>query len=155
MTTTTAAEKFDAIIALENRPRKAAELAVAMASMDATEQAEFATYREADKAARRAEEFSRQEARLNTDVEELNTLLGLAADAPHRVTIGYIGNGRLTSTGWDLSDVRWSVYLPHPGRVGTDADCVASWSTGSLEGVVAARRALAAVVQGVRLARSI
>ena len=113
------------------------------------------TERPAPTAAEIADRYARQEAILRDEAEELNAALGLAADAPHRVTVGYIGNGRLTSTGWDLSDVRWYVFLPHPGRVGTDADSVGGWSTGSLEGIVATRRALRSVIQGVKLARSI
>lgn len=47
------------------------------------------------------------------------------------------------------------VFLPHPGRVGTSDDSVGGFETGSLAGVVEARRALKAVAQGVRLARSL
>ena len=100
--------------------------------------------------------YSRQEALLRDEIAALNALLGLTdADHSHQVTFGYIGNGRMTSTGWDLSDCRWSVYLPHPGRVGTSADCVGYFQGGSLDGIVAARRELQAVVKGVRLARGI
>lgn len=99
-------------------------------------------------------QFDRQEALLHDEVAELNALLGLT-DAEHKVTFGYIGNGKLSANGWDLSDCRWSVYLPHPGRIGTDHDRVGFFATGSLEGIVATRRALRSVVQGARLARSI
>lgn len=99
-----------------------------------------------------ADRFARQEELLKAEVAELNALLGLT-DAEHKVTYGYIGNGKLTANGWDLSDCLWSVFLPHPGRVGTDADRVGAFPTGSLEGVVAARRELRAVAKGVRLAR--
>lgn len=100
--------------------------------------------------------YDRQQALLEREVQKLNALLGLTdADHSHKVTVGYIGNGQMTPNGWDLSNVRWSVFLPHPGRVGTHKDRVGSWSTGDLEGIVAARRELAALAKGVRLARSI
>jgi hypothetical protein len=98
-----------------------------------------------------AERYARQEAILRDEIAELNELLGLAADARHKVTFGYIGN-------CDPNGARdhrsWSVFLPHPGRVGTDAHRVGSFSTGNLDGIVATRRALKAVAQGVRLART-
>ncbi len=100
--------------------------------------------------------YDRQKAILDRQVDELNALLGLAdADHSHKVTVGYIGNGKLTSNGWDLSDVRWFVFLPHPGRIGTEDDRVGGFDTDDLNGVVATRRALSALTQGVRLARSI
>ncbi|AXN53292.1 hypothetical protein PBI_THONKO_20 [Mycobacterium phage Thonko] len=100
--------------------------------------------------------FARQEELLKAEVAELNALLGLTdADHSRKVTVGYIGNGKLGANGWDLSDCRWSVYLPHPGRVGTSDDCIGYWATGSLEGVVAARRELMAFVKGVKFARSV
>jgi hypothetical protein len=94
--------------------------------------------------------FDRQKALLLEEIAELNVLLGLAADAKHKVTFGYLGN---LSNGRD--DRTWMVFLPHPGRVGTPADQVGWFSTGNLEGIVATRRALSSVIQGVRLARSI
>lgn len=101
-----------------------------------------------------AERFARQEELLKAEIAELNALLGLTdADHSHQVTYGYIGNAKMGRDGWDMSDCLWSVFLPHPGRVGTDADRVGSFPTGSLEGVVAARRELRAVAKGVRLAR--
>lgn len=94
--------------------------------------------------------FDRQKALLLEEIAELNVLLGLAADAKHKVTFGYLGN-----LGNGRDDRTWMVFLPHPGRVGTSADQVGWFSTGNLEGIVAARRALSSVTQGVRLARSI
>jgi len=94
--------------------------------------------------------FDRQKALLLEEIAELNVLLGLAADAKHKVTFGYIGN---LGNGHD--DRIWMVFLPHPGRVGTSDDSIGSFPTGSVEGIVATRRALRSVAQGVRLARSI
>lgn len=112
--------------------------------------------RPAPSAEKIAANYARQEAILRDEIAELNALLGLAdADALDRrlVTFGYIGNGKLTSNGWDLSDCLWFVFLPHPGRVGTSDDRVGGFATGDLAGIVATRRALASVAQGVRLAR--
>jgi len=103
-----------------------------------------------------AQAFARQEALLLAEVAELNEVLGLTdADHSHKVTHGYIGNAKMGRDGWDMSDVLWSVYLPHPGRVGKDSDRVGAYRTGSLDGIVAARRELLAVIKGARLARSI
>lgn len=93
--------------------------------------------------------FDRQKEFLLAEIAELNALLGLT-DAKHKVTFGYIGN--LSNS---RDDRTWMVFLPHPGRVGTSDDQVGYFSTGNLEGIVAARRALKAVTQGARLARSI
>jgi hypothetical protein len=93
--------------------------------------------------------FDRQKALLLDEIAELNRVLGLTADSDHKVTFGYIGN-------CDANGARdhraWTVFLPHPGRVGTSDDSVGSFPTGSLEGIVATRRALKSVTQGVRLA---
>lgn len=40
------------------------------------------------------------------------------------VSIGYIGNCER----WG-DDRSWRVFLPHPGRVGTSADCLGSYPT--------------------------
>lgn len=93
--------------------------------------------------------FERQEALLRDEVAALNALLGLT-DAKHKVTFGYIGNCDARR-----DDRLWCVFLPHPGRVGTHEDRVGEWRTGSLEGIVAARRELKAVVKGVKLARGL
>jgi hypothetical protein len=92
--------------------------------------------------------YARQEVILRDEIAELNALLGLAEDAEYKVTFGYLGN-----LGNGRDDRTWMVFLPHPGRVGTADDQVGSFSTGNLEGIVATRRALKSVAQGVRLAR--
>jgi len=91
--------------------------------------------------------YDRQEALLREEIAALNALLGLT-DARHKVTFGYIGN---LGNGYD--DRTWMVFLPHPGRVGTDEDRIGWFSTGSLDGIVAARRDLAALTKGARLGR--
>ncbi|AEJ91896.1 hypothetical protein THORA_27 [Mycobacterium phage Thora] len=91
---------------------------------------------------------------LKDRVEELNELLGLT-DATHKATVGYIGNARMGRDGWDYSDCRWYVFLPHPGRVGTDDDVIGGWRKGSLEGVMSARRDLKTLITGVKLAKQI
>lgn len=115
-----------------------------------TTEAILATHAEV-KARKAAESYARQEAILRDEIAELNRILGLAdADHSHKVTFGYIGN-----LSGSRDDRRWMIFLPHPGRVGTYDDQVGGFETGSLEGIVAARRALKAVTQGARLARSI
>lgn len=98
-----------------------------------------------------AELYARHEAGLRKQVDELNELLGLA-DADHRATFGYIGN---CSPNGGNDDRAWYVFLPHPGRVGTADDRLGGFSTGSAEGVWATRKAVSALIQGVRLARSL
>jgi len=84
-------------------------------------------------------------------VADANSALGLnAAGTTHRVTFGYVGN-------WNpggRDDRLWSIFLPHPGRVGTSEDGIGSFRTDDLEGAVRARRELAAFVKGLRFARS-
>lgn len=41
------------------------------------------------------------------------------------VSIGYIGNVYLDGT----DDRSWRIFLPHPGRVGTSADCLGGFPT--------------------------
>lgn len=99
-----------------------------------------------------AASYARQEAILRDEIAELNVLLGLAKDAEHKVTFGYVGNCDANGS----RDYRsWMVFLPHPGRVGTSDDSVGSFPTGSLEGIVATRRALRSVAQGIRLAKAV
>ncbi|AOQ28207.1 hypothetical protein SEA_DUDELITTLE_89 [Mycobacterium phage DudeLittle] len=96
--------------------------------------------------------YERQEQILRDEIEELNRELGLTE---HKITFGYIGNGKLTSNGWDLSDCLWMVFLPHPGRVGKEDDRLGGFKTGSLEGIVEARRALKAFGKGARFAKGL
>lgn len=46
-----------------------------------------------------------------------------------QVTFGYIGN---VERGRD--DREWMIFLPHPGRVGTDRDRIGGFTTGDLDG---------------------
>jgi hypothetical protein len=56
-------------------------------------------------------------------VVKLNTLLDGEA------TIGYTGNFER----WG-DNLAWGVFLPHPGRVGTDNDRIGWFATGDLDG---------------------
>lgn len=57
-------------------------------------------------------------------VTQMNKALGLdPADYSRRVSFGYIGN---VDPSGSNDDRAWYVFLPHPGRVGTDADCLGS-----------------------------
>ena len=95
--------------------------------------------------------YARQEAILNEEIEALNKELGLTE---HKITFGYIGNETFGPKGWDLSNVLWMIFLPHPGRVGNSDDSLGGFKTGSLEGIVAARRALKDFARGAAFARS-
>lgn len=78
-------------------------------------------------------------------VVHLNDTLGLSGDYIARV--GYIGN--VDANG--ANDCRaWSVFLPHPGRVGGDSDRIGNWATGDLDG---ARSCIGALVGALDLAR--
>lgn len=96
--------------------------------------------------------YERQQEILEREIDELNRDLGLTE---HKITFGYIGNGRRGRDGWDLSDVLWFVFLPHPGRYGKADDRLGGFNTGSLEGIVAARRALKAFGQGARFVKGL
>lgn len=88
--------------------------------------------------------YDRAMAVLKVEVLVLNGLLGYdpaAWDAP-KITIGYIGN-----SGPGFDDRSWSVFLPHPGRVGTREDQVGSWRTGDAEGIRAAASQVAAMIK--------
>lgn len=77
-------------------------------------------------------------------VAELNEALGLdPQNYSNRVSFGYIGND---------DDVLWSVFLPHPGRVGKAEDRIGSFRTGDDSGARATLAALAGAVTGARLA---
>jgi hypothetical protein len=60
---------------------------------------------------------------LEAEIVRVNEFLGLTTYAT-AVSLGYLGNGRLTSKGWDTSGCSHFVFLPHPGRVGTAVDRV-------------------------------
>jgi len=91
-------------------------------------------------------------------VAVLNGLLGFgtAGDAP-KVTFGYIGNcDRLQADGtWGYDDRSWSVFLPHPGRVGTSEDRIGSFPTGDVKGALACYRQLNTAVQIARIAKTV
>lgn len=90
-------------------------------------------------------------------VADFNEVLGLGRapkyDEP-RVSFGYIGNGRMTPNGWDLSGVIHYVFLPHPGRVGTNEDSIGGFVEGDLEGAAHTLVAVRGAVAGARLAKS-
>lgn len=48
------------------------------------------------------------------------------------ITLGYIGNCSMSNSARPFDDRTWHVFLPHPGRVGTDVDSVWLGSTESL-----------------------
>jgi hypothetical protein len=98
-----------------------------------------------------AESYARQEALLRTEIAECNAALGLT-DAKHKVTFGYLGNVAPNGSNDQRS---WMVFLPHPGRVGRYEDHLGGFPTGSLEGIVAARRSLRALARGVALAKQV
>jgi hypothetical protein len=91
---------------------------------------------------------------VNYQVTALNEALGFADDDKYRVTFGYIGNGRLGSNGWDLTGVRWSVYLPHPDRVGTSDDSLGSVAHGDAEALAELARQVRTFRLGVQWATS-
>lgn len=70
----------------------------------------------------------------------------LATELPG-ITFGYIGNCGVDRTG-QFDDRSWRVFLPHPGRVGTYADCV---SLGATDRLSAALENWAEVEQRVRV----
>jgi hypothetical protein len=55
----------------------------------------------------------------------------LAATRFPGVTFGYIGNSGVDRSG-PFDDRSWRIFLPHPGRIGTYADCVGSYTTDRL-----------------------
>ena len=82
-------------------------------------------------------------------VRQLNETLGYADTDKHRVTFGYIGNGTMTASGWDLRNVRWMVSLPHPGRGGTSDDQIGFVQNGDAEGLAAVAGQVLAFRRGV------
>jgi hypothetical protein len=95
--------------------------------------------------------------RIESLVLALNGELGYDAtdlDGP-RVTFGYIGNcGSRRPDGTYANDDRlWSVFLPHPGRVGTDEDRIGSFRTGDASAAQATFIALHYFLEGIRWSR--
>lgn len=97
------------------------------------------------------EAYARQEDLLRDEIAEVNGLLGLRPGARHKITFGYIGNCDANGA----RDYReWFVFLPHPNRVGQSDDRLGGFPTGDLDGIVAVRRSLKALAQGIKLART-
>jgi hypothetical protein len=99
-------------------------------------------------------------ARIQRTVAALNADLGLSTEFDEHfrrtcVAFGYIGNcGPRRPDGTYANDDRiWSVYLPHPGRVGTADDSIGYFRTGDLDGAKATLVALAAFRRGVNWQR--
>lgn len=95
--------------------------------------------------------------RIESLVLALNGELGYDAtdlDGP-RVTFGYIGNcGSRRADGTYANDDRmWSVFLPHPGRIGTDEDRIGSFRTGDASAAQATFIALHYFLEGIRWSR--
>jgi hypothetical protein len=85
--------------------------------------------------------------RIRAMVLTLNQALGLDPTdwkSGIRVSFGYIGN---VEVGRD--DRLWSVFLPHPGRVGTAADAIGAFRTGDLDGACSTLVQLVAFTKGV------
>lgn len=89
---------------------------------------------------------------IESHVETLNKTLGFDTGWENRVkvTFGYIGN--LTPR---HDDRLWSVFLPHPGRVGTENDRVGSVRTGDVDGLRELMRQLIAMNKTARMARNL
>lgn len=90
---------------------------------------------------------SRAISSIKRNVAALNDALGYDTTdyRNHQVTFGYIGN--LSRHGDDRS---WSVFLPHPGRVGTSADSIGGFRTGDTESAQRVASQLAAIVKFAR-----
>lgn len=73
----------------------------------------------------------------------------LKAEFPS-LSFGYIGNVGVDRSG-PFDDRSWYVFLPHPGRVGTPADCVGGYRTANLPVMLADwdSRVLPAVRRGM------
>jgi len=96
--------------------------------------------------------WNQVEGLIRVQLDELNELLGLTNER-HKASFGYIGNGRLGPDGWNLDDCLWSIYLPHPGRVGTSEDRLGSITNNDVAGLIAAYGQLKALIAGVKLAK--
>lgn len=94
--------------------------------------------------------------RIRATIDRLNRELLCVETDDHdtpKITFGYIGN---IATGAQLGskgdDTMWSVYLPHPGRVGTDKDRIGFFRHGDEAAAAAVLNALAGFERGVRFA---
>lgn len=102
--------------------------------------------------------YARVIERIEALVAELNVELGLTATYPeprNGLSFGYIGNcgHRPARNGGGAFDDRlWSIFLPHPGRVGTADDRLGAFATGDLAGARRALTELLAFAKGARFA---
>ena len=95
--------------------------------------------------------YDRAIALIRSTIDDLNTDLGLTDE--RRVTFGYIGNLR-GEPGGPNDDRLWSIFLPHPGRLGRPDDAIGGFRTGDTGGAVAALAWVCAFRQGIRWAAS-
>lgn len=91
--------------------------------------------------------YDRAIASIKRNVAALNELLGYDTTSYRnpQITFGYIGN-----LDRDSDHRSWSVFLPHPGRVGTSADSIGGFATGDAEAAWLVASQLAAVVKFAR-----
>lgn len=83
--------------------------------------------------------------RVNADEKEFFRRAEILKATYPGVSFGYIGN---VETCWD--DRGYSIYLPHPGRVGTYADRVGMWARWELHKALASWATVeAAVAKGM------
>ena len=103
-------------------------------------------------------DWDRKCAVISDMVRELNDLCGFdpkyRIDQPNapRITFGYIGN--VDANG--RNDFRvWSVFLPHPHRVGREEDRIGAFATYDTKGAGECIRSLRAVVRTLRMMREV
>lgn len=102
-------------------------------------------------------DYDRAITRIKRLVDELNKVLGYEVSEDYSgyskdgVTFGYIGNLWTGATDGSKGDDRsFMVFLPHPNRVGTDADRLGGFSYGDLDGT---RSTLAQLAGALRLTK--
>lgn len=111
------------------------------------------TRSKAEEGAEVASPWDRAKVQVQRQVDQLNVALhySTGVEDPH-VTVSYIGNGRMSASGWDLRGVRWYVFLPHPGRVGKDDDRLGGVAHGDADGMFALASQVVAFRRGVLFA---
>jgi hypothetical protein len=91
-------------------------------------------------------EVTRLTRRIEQLVDEINEAFGVSET--NRMTFGYIG---IEADGYDAR--RWYVFLPHPGRTGTEEDRLGGgFRTGDVVGMRVMTAQLAAVLKTARWA---
>ncbi len=91
-----------------------------------------------------------------THYDRLITVIQEQVTRIEGATFGYIGNCEMRPNGdYRFDDRAWSVFLPHPGRVGTYDDRIGSFATGNVEGAQECYRELEAFVRGIKFAHTI